>query len=82
MKKAGVYTHLATDHYHYFEDGGATYVIAASRVDAYERELESATRTRTVTGTDLVGHHYRPLFPYFADAENAFVVLAGSQQAI
>jgi len=25
LKKAGVHTHLATDHYHYFEDGGATY---------------------------------------------------------
>ena len=25
LKKHGVYTHLATDHYHYFEDGGCTY---------------------------------------------------------
>lgn len=25
LKRAGVYTHLATDHQHYFEDGGATY---------------------------------------------------------
>ncbi len=25
LKNNGVYTHLATDHYHYFEDGGATY---------------------------------------------------------
>lgn len=25
LKKFGVYTHLITDHYHYFEDGGATY---------------------------------------------------------
>lgn len=25
LKKAGVYTHLATDHYHYFEDGAMTY---------------------------------------------------------
>jgi arylsulfatase A-like enzyme len=25
LKRAGVHTHLATDHYHYFEDGGATY---------------------------------------------------------
>jgi len=25
LKNAGVYTHLATDHYHYFEDGGGTY---------------------------------------------------------
>lgn len=25
LKKGGVYAHLATDHYHYFEDGGASY---------------------------------------------------------
>jgi len=25
LKQAGVYTHLVSDHYHYWEDGGATY---------------------------------------------------------
>src|SRR6185369_5741708 len=25
LKNKGVYTHLASDHYHYWEDGGATY---------------------------------------------------------
>lgn len=25
LKKNGIYTHLASDHYHYWEDGGATY---------------------------------------------------------
>lgn len=25
LKQNGIYTHLVTDHYHYFEDGGATY---------------------------------------------------------
>lgn len=25
LKESGVHAHLATDHYHYFEDGGATY---------------------------------------------------------
>jgi arylsulfatase A-like enzyme len=25
LRRAGVYTHLASDHYHYWEDGGATY---------------------------------------------------------
>ena len=25
LKKAGIYTHLASDHFHYLEDGGATY---------------------------------------------------------
>lgn len=25
LRRHGIYTHLSTDHYHYFEDGGATY---------------------------------------------------------
>ena len=33
LHKAGVYSHLVTDHFHYFEDGGATY---HNRYDSYE----------------------------------------------
>lgn len=33
LKENGVYTHLVTDHYHYFEDGGATY---HTRYNTYE----------------------------------------------
>jgi len=33
LSQNGVYTHLATDHYHYFEDGGATY---HNRYDSYD----------------------------------------------
>ncbi|MET8520177.1 sulfatase [Nocardioides sp. NPDC004968] len=33
LSRAGVYTHLSTDHYHYWEDGGATY---HNRFDSYE----------------------------------------------
>ncbi len=33
MRKAGVYSHLITDHYHYFEDGGFGY---HGRYDSYE----------------------------------------------
>lgn len=33
LSAAGVYTHLATDHYHYLEDGGATY---HGRYDSWE----------------------------------------------
>mgnify|MGYP001029681066 CR=1 FL=1 len=32
-EKAGVYSHLITDHFHYWEDGGATY---HNRYDSYE----------------------------------------------
>jgi arylsulfatase A-like enzyme len=33
LSQAGVYTHLASDHYHYWEDGGATY---HSRYDSWQ----------------------------------------------
>ena len=33
LHKAGVYSHLVSDHYHYWEDGGATY---HNRYDTYE----------------------------------------------
>lgn len=33
LKQAGIYTHLVTDHSHYFEDGGATY---HNRYDTWE----------------------------------------------
>ncbi len=33
LHKAGVYSHLVTDHFHYWEDGGATY---HNRYDSYE----------------------------------------------
>ncbi len=33
MKKAGIYTHIATDHFHYWEDGGSCYL---SKFDSCE----------------------------------------------
>jgi len=33
LKKSGVYSHLVTDHLHYFEDGGATYHTRFSSYD-------------------------------------------------
>lgn len=33
LAKAGIYSHLVTDHFHYFEDGGATY---HNRYDSYD----------------------------------------------
>ena len=33
MKKAGIYTHIATDHFHYWEDGGSGYL---TKFDSHE----------------------------------------------
>lgn len=58
-------------------DGGTQrYLLAESRLGAYERELANATQVGTLSGADLVGRKYVPLFPFFADTPNAFHVLA------
>ena len=59
------------------KDGRAErYILAESRLGAYEKELAGAVQVGTLSGAELVGRHYTPLFPYFADTENAFHVLA------
>ncbi len=50
-------------------------VVGADRLAAYEAELEGSTEIGRVKGSALLGRRYRPLFDYFEDAENAFVVL-------
>jgi isoleucyl-tRNA synthetase len=56
---------------------GKTVLLAEARLEAYEAQLEGAERLGTVKGTALVGRHFEPLFPFFKDHANAFVVLAG-----
>ncbi len=55
---------------------GKTYILATARVEAYTKELSSATAVGTLTGSDLVGRHYRPLFDFFSTHTNAFQVAA------
>ncbi len=54
---------------------GRDYIVAEARLGAYEKEFDGATQVAKLKGSDLVGRRYAPLFPFFADAENAFVVL-------
>ena len=54
---------------------GNSYIIASARVVSYEKELEGAEVIATLKGSELVGRSYTPLFPFFADTENAFRVL-------
>ncbi len=54
-----------------------TYILAESRLATYAKELEGAVTVATMSGADLVGRRYTPLYPYFVDQPNAFVVLGG-----
>ena len=51
------------------ESGGERYILARDRQGAYERELEGAATVGTLTGAELAGRRYEPLFGYLTDAE-------------
>ena len=53
--------------YAVLELDGTYYVLGASTVASYEQQLGGATQHGVVTGRDLMGRSYEPLFPYFAD---------------
>ena len=57
------------------DEGGRRTIIGAATAGRYEPELEGATPVATVTGADLVGRRYTPLFPFFASTPGAFRVL-------
>jgi isoleucyl-tRNA synthetase len=62
--------------YAVMEENGTRYILAEARLEAYAKELAGAARVGTLTGSELVGRRYRPLFPFFEATENAFHVLA------
>src|SRR5690348_11727820 len=57
------------------EKDGERYILARDRQAAYERELENAAIVGELTGAELAGRRYEPLFPYLAGTENAFQVI-------
>ena len=61
--------------YDVLEREGRRYILAAERRAEYERELGDAEVVATLTGADLIGRSYRPLFDYFAEHPGAFRVL-------
>ena len=63
--------------YAVMEEDGVRYILAESRLGAYERELANAVRVATLKGSELAGRRYTPLFPFFVDTPNAFQVLVG-----
>jgi isoleucyl-tRNA synthetase len=62
--------------YAVMELDGSRYILAEARLGAYDKELAGAIQVGTLSGADLVGRRYTPLFPFFDDTPNAFHVLA------
>lgn len=53
------------------------FILAASSLAHYAKELESDQPNQLFPGTMLLGLHYEPLFSYFAHHEAAFRILPG-----
>lgn len=46
---------------------GAVYIIAQSRLAAYEKQFANASQIGQISGTDMVGKKYKPLFDYYTN---------------
>ena len=55
---------------------GQKYIIADARRVAYEKEFADMTVIGSMSGRDLVGRRYTPMFDFFEGSDNAFQVLA------
>ena len=62
--------------YTVLEKEGERYLLGRSRLGAYAAELGPAREVADLTGSELVGRSYTPLFPFFADTPGAFRILA------
>ncbi|MFD0820010.1 isoleucine--tRNA ligase, partial [Micromonospora zhanjiangensis] len=63
--------------YAVLERAGERYVVGAARVEAYAKELDGFERVGTVSGRDLVGRRYTPLYDFLVSraGDNAYQVL-------
>ena len=51
---------------------GHVYVLAESRLSAYEKIFAESENLGTVMGTDLIGLHYEPLFNYYSNMHDEY----------
>jgi len=56
-------------------ESGDVFVLAEARLSAYYKKEKQYDVLKKMKGSDLAGLTYEPLFDYFKDNENSFVVL-------
>lgn len=54
---------------------GHVYVLAESRLSAYEKIFSESENLGTVMGSDLIGLHYEPLFDYYKSMHDEYKTL-------
>ncbi|WP_419945867.1 isoleucine--tRNA ligase [Candidatus Poriferisodalis sp.] len=56
---------------------GTRFVLAADCLDQYASDLEPFTVVGSISGGELAGRHYSPMFDFFGHRTEAFKVLSG-----
>jgi isoleucyl-tRNA synthetase len=64
--------------YTIMEGGAERWILADTAIERYARELRGVNQGAIIKGSSLVGRRYQPMFPYFRDSANSFVVLAAN----
>ena len=60
LKTGGVYSHLISDHYHYWEDGGATYHTRYNSFDFIRGQESDPWKVSLVSPLDRIREKYHP----------------------
>lgn len=60
LREAGVHSHLSTDHYHYFETGGATYHTAFTTWDFIRGQEADGWATEVAPDVEAMAARYHP----------------------
>lgn len=58
------------------DSDGGEYIIAKSRLGAYEKQFATAEKIGGLNGSDLVGLKYKPLFDYYVDEKLYSIISA------
>ena len=55
------------------DEDGSVYVIAETRLSAYEKQFATTKKIGELKGSELVGKKYRPLFDYYSNDETGLL---------
>ena len=55
------------------DEDGSVYVIAETRLSAYEKQFSTTKKIGELKGSELVGKKYRPLFDYYSNDETGLL---------
>ena len=55
------------------DEDGSIYVIAETRLSAYEKQFATTKKIGELKGSELVGKKYRPLFDYYSNDETGLL---------